>query len=110
MGHAFFSLREKYASEAKGDEGLIGLIGRIAEALTCLANVSASDTSRLSSPEGSGMSWLTCLTSVRLSSPEGRGMCVCSRLEAMSRIAVIPPFRGIERPSEPGEGGRTVGD
>jgi hypothetical protein len=54
----FFSLREKYPSEAKGDEGLMKFKVRNEEALTCLANVSASDTPRLSSPKGRGMSRL----------------------------------------------------
>jgi hypothetical protein len=53
--HTFFSLWEKYPSAAKGDEGLMGLPVGFKEALTCLAG------DRLSSPEGRGMSWLTCL-------------------------------------------------
>ena len=45
MSQAFFSLREKYPSEAKGDEGLVGLQFGLKEALTYLAGA------RLSSPK-----------------------------------------------------------
>jgi len=57
----FFSLREKYPSEAKGDEGLMKFKVRNEEALTCLADA------RLSSPKGRGMSWHTCLANVSAS-------------------------------------------
>jgi hypothetical protein len=47
MSHTFFSLREKYPSAAKGDEGLLGLQVGFEEPLTCLAGA------RLSSPGAS---------------------------------------------------------
>ena len=87
MSYAFFSLREKYPSEAMGDEGLMRLQVGFKQALTCLADA------RLSSPEGRGMPWHTCLAGARdltglanvsvsdaprLSSPEAKGEeCMC---------------------------------
>jgi hypothetical protein len=52
MGHAFFSLWEKYPSEAKGDEGLMSS-SWIEDPLTPVASLGTS-------PEGRGMSWLGC--------------------------------------------------
>jgi hypothetical protein len=66
MSHTFLSLREKYPSAAKGDEGLVNSNGAFREALTCLANVSASIRLGLSSQRERNVV-ATCLANVSAS-------------------------------------------